>query len=527
MRHSLAPVHNLRRRIALAAAVVPLLAAVAILATQTLTVTAQSGPPPPPPLDGMKGEWTGPGEVALDWRDAEGATSYRLRYFDNDLYGWAELPGDYGFTISFDGSSAEISGLPGQGQYFFGVRSVNDSGASDWSGRNIVVVKPEATPEPTPEATPQPTPESVPAQPTGLTAGAVSHDSVTITWDDPGDDSITGYRVLRRSRDGDTYGDGQGAAAFAAIEDDTGTAATSYTDTPVTPRTRYVYRVEAVNAYGRSPHSRYVNVETPKAPEEPAVPAQPTGPKVGAVSHDSVTITWDDPWDSSITGYRILRRSRDGDTYGDGLGAPEFVAIADDTGTAEPTYADTSVAPSTRYVYRVKAINAHELSERSDYANADTSPYTLCSEDDNAPAPVEVAVEAVPIVAESTTEEYFVLFVRPDLDSDREIPVSVTLGQDGATTLTEQLSALPKEHYRVHKFLIADPADADGDCIDDITELQHPVRMDPLNPAPIIDLVDGAVAIPGRENIWRGFPTRVRAFQSTHIWPAWSTSSSI
>ena len=160
MRHSLAPAHNLRHRIALAAAVVALLAAVAIVAllaavailvTQTLTVTAQSGPPPAPPVEGMTGEWTGAGEVALDWRDAQGATSYQLRYYDNDLYDWAELPGDYGFTISFDGSSAEISGLPDQEQYFFGVRSVNDSGASDWSSRNIVVSKPEPTPEPTPD----------------------------------------------------------------------------------------------------------------------------------------------------------------------------------------------------------------------------------------------------------------------------------------------------------------------------------------------------------------------------------------
>ena len=37
---------------------------------------------------------------------------------------------------------------------------------------------------------------SVPASPTGLTA-EVSHDSVILSWDDPGDDTITGYQVLR------------------------------------------------------------------------------------------------------------------------------------------------------------------------------------------------------------------------------------------------------------------------------------------------------------------------------------------
>ena len=38
---------------------------------------------------------------------------------------------------------------------------------------------------------------STPAKPTGLYATA-SHNSVTLTWDDPQDDSITGYVILRR-----------------------------------------------------------------------------------------------------------------------------------------------------------------------------------------------------------------------------------------------------------------------------------------------------------------------------------------
>ena len=122
-----------------------------------------------------------------------------------------------------------------------------------------------------------------------------------------------------------------------------------------------------------------------------------------------------------------------------------------------------------------------------------------CTVGEHAPAATAVEVQAVPAIVESTTEEYFVLYVRPALDSDREFPVSVTLGEDGTTTLTEQLSPLPKEHYRVEKFLIADPADIDNDCIDDITELGDPVRMNPLNPARAVPFHDGAVAIPDRE----------------------------
>ena len=120
---------------------------------------------------------------------------------------------------------------------------------------------------------------------------------------------------------------------------------------------------------------------------------------------------------------------------------------------------------------------------------------------DSAPTPTVVEVGAVPIVVESTTDEYFVLYVRHDLDADTtfEVPVRVTLGQDGATTLTESLEALPKERYRVEKYLVSDPADVDGDCTDDITELADPVGMNPVNPVPTMRFDDGAAAIPNRE----------------------------
>ena len=88
------------------------------------------------------------------------------------------------------------------------------------------------------------------------------------------------------------------------------------------------------------------------------------------------------------------------------------------------------------------------------------------------PTPVEVTVGAVPIVVTSTTDDYFVLYVRHDLDgTEVEQPVLVKRGEAGTTTLAENVEALPAERYRVEKYLVADPADVDGDCIDDITEL--------------------------------------------------------
>ena len=114
------------------------------------------------------------------------------------------------------------------------------------------------------------------------------------------------------------------------------------------------------------------------------------------------------------------------------------------------------------------------------------------------PAPTPVAIDAVPIVVESTTGQYFALYVHSQTDPIVEAPVSVTLGRDGATTLSENVTAMPIERYRVEQFLVADPADIDGDCIDDITELADPIRMNPINPAPGLELSDGAMAVPDR-----------------------------
>ena len=115
------------------------------------------------------------------------------------------------------------------------------------------------------------------------------------------------------------------------------------------------------------------------------------------------------------------------------------------------------------------------------------------------PPPSAVEVTAVPIVVTSTTADYFVLYVKHDVDgTEVELPVLVKLGEAGTTTLAENVEALPKERYRVEKYLVADPADVDGDCTDDITELADPVGMNPVNPA-AIELSDGAVAVPDQE----------------------------
>ena len=114
-------------------------------------------------------------------------------------------------------------------------------------------------------------PGSAPDKPTGLSATA-THDRVVLTWDDPGDDTITGYVILRRVRVNDTGGE------FSELVPDTGSAATTYTDDTVAAETTYTYRIKAINEHGTSERSRWYHIDIPAAPaSKPAVADGPPG----------------------------------------------------------------------------------------------------------------------------------------------------------------------------------------------------------------------------------------------------------
>ena len=130
-------------------------------------------------------------------------------------------------------------------------------------------------------------PAEPPDKPTGLSAAEVSHDRVAITWDDPGDSSITGYVILRRRHD--SHAQGQ----FTTLAADTGTAETAYTDAGVKPEKRYTYRIKAINAIGKSERSRWLHLDTPAAPAaEPDSPATGT-PSINGTARVGETLTAD------------------------------------------------------------------------------------------------------------------------------------------------------------------------------------------------------------------------------------------
>ena len=302
------------------------------------TVTAQEGAPPQP--TGLTAD-PAHDQVGLDWDDPDDPTitGYRILRRLPAL----DLPGEFAVLLENTGSALTTyldTTVTPQTSYVYRVQAINAHGSSERSSWANAL---------TPAA-----PALTPAQPTGLTADP-AHDQVGLDWDVPDDSTITGYRILRRLPAQDLPGE------FAVLLEHTGSALTTYVDTTVTPQTSYVYRVQAINAHGVSERSSWANALTPAAPA--LTPAQPTG-LTADPAHDQVGLDWDVPDDSTITGYRILRRLPAEDLPG------EFAVLLEHTGSALTTYVDTTVTPQTSYVYRVQAINAHGVSERSSWANA-------------------------------------------------------------------------------------------------------------------------------------------------------------
>ena len=155
--------------------------------------------------------------------------------------------GEFTVLVADTGSAATSytdHGVESGASYTYRVRAINGHGESELSlwARADTPAHPAA-----------------PAAPTGLGA-TPSHDRVVLRWDDPQDDTITGYVILRRNRA--TTQAGQ----FTVLVADTGSATTTYTDHGVESEESYTYRVRAINRHGESEMSLWARADTPPAP---------------------------------------------------------------------------------------------------------------------------------------------------------------------------------------------------------------------------------------------------------------------
>ena len=192
-----------------------------------------------------------------------------------------------------------------------------------------------------------------PAAPTGLTTSGVTHKSIILSWTDPEDTSITGYRVLR----------GTEAGNLTAIAEDTGSDSVEYTDSTVAAETAYHYAVLALSQNVDGSQSATVGVTTQAAPEpKKGADKPPTdrvtraapGPPLNltAVSGASqLTFSWDPP--SSDGGSAIVR-------YNYRFGPAGGTLVDGNHGTdptGPQTLTKTGLTNGTEYQFSIRGVN--------------------------------------------------------------------------------------------------------------------------------------------------------------------------
>ena len=319
-------------------------------------------------------------------------------------------------------------------------------------------------------------PSEPPAKPRGLYATA-THDQVVLTWDDPGDDSITGYVVLRRIRVNDTGGE------FSVLVPDTGSAAATYTDGSVAAETRYTYRIKAINGHGTSERSRWYHIDTQAPPgAEPGLADQAPANLTAVPADGQVVLSWDAPAEDAdaVTGYQVLRAEGQG-----GLST-----LVSDTGSTTTTYTDAKVADGYSYAYRVKAIRDGERSGASNEARVQltpASPTGLATE--------TVAYNTVTLTWDEPQDESITGYVVMRLDIVRSD--MITLAADTGTAdigyTDETVEAETLYFYYVQAINPGGESELSDYAVVRTPEAPDPALFAPSNLS--VELVDGRVSL--------------------------------
>ena len=369
--------------------------------------------PPAAPAD-LSVDWATHDGVVLSWSAPEhnGLTGYRiLRGSTADaLETIVEDTGDLELTHT-DTTAADDA------THHYAITALSLDGDGSQSG-TVSATTPPRTPE-------TPVIEGAPAAPAGLTAQLDGSGGVTLSWTDPDDNAITGYRVLR----------GDDALSMRVIKENTGSTSAGYTDATAPMNSTHVYAVQARNAVGLSQLSNTVSAASLGAP---------TDLRLAASSDSRVTLTWTGPDSTAVTGYRILRGPSD-----DALA--ELVA---DTGGTATSHEDGTAAADTTYHYAVSALGPDGEGPSSASTSVTVPPAAENNEPRDPPPPPVFEGTIIEIVDDEEpqiSEEQSVVLV--DLTTLSNVVVS-NINQTGAGShllnsgdeVAYRVGAIPNEH---------------------------------------------------------------------------------
>ncbi len=231
-------------------------------------------------------------------------------------------------AVAAGAASYNNTGLNPSITYYYRVRGYNANGNGNYS--NVASATTQSA--------------SPPADPSNLSASAVSSSQINLAWTDNSSDE-TGFQI-ERSTDGANFGQ------IATV----GAGVTAYQNTGLAAGATYWYRVRATNGAGDSGYSNVASATT----QNIAPPAAPSNLTATAVSSSQINLAWTDN-SSDETGFQI-ERSTDGANFG------QIAAL----GAGVTSYQNSGLAPGTTYWYRVRAVNSGGNSPYSNVATAAT-----------------------------------------------------------------------------------------------------------------------------------------------------------
>ena len=199
-------------------------------------------------------------------------------------------------------------------------------------------------------------PEGAPAIPTGLTASP-GDGSVTLSWDNPGDSSITSYEYQVNHNNTST-GNLSGWGPRTTISG-SGPDTTSHTFKGLANGKEYRFKLRAANALGASDPAPWAEpwyvVAMPRAAPAPTPPETPTG-LTATPGDGSVTLSWNNPGDSSIRRYEYQVNHNNTST-GNLSGWGDWTAIPG-SGAGATSHTFTGLPNGREYRYHLRAVNA-------------------------------------------------------------------------------------------------------------------------------------------------------------------------
>ena len=270
-------------------------------------------------------------EVALTWDDPEDTaiTGYQVSIDGGETFADIDdtdiSENDTDNTLAYT-----VTGLTNGTEYTFALRAENASGV----GAASTVTAP-----------------TLPAAPTGLTAALGSGGGeVALSWDDPDNDTITGYQV---STDGGT--------TFTDIPNSAhgGTNATGYTVTGLTNGTEYTFKLRAVNLSGAGAASL----------EATATPLWPAPENLAAAPGDGqVVLTWD-TGDPGIARYKVS-------TYYTHINSvdPLLETFLSPSSGDQPTLVIPGLTNRTDYTFTAQAVDTSGSTDTGRPSSVDATP---------------------------------------------------------------------------------------------------------------------------------------------------------